>query len=609
MMTCLTSYALTPVFWGIAVIWALAAIILVATAIFQDFNGKRYFIASYAAILWWLFAVGMEVIATGMSCKVTWGMLAWPAIGVLPVVWSQFILAYIGRPTWDRTRMQRAVLTAIPAIIIVGALTNPTHHLLYADSTSLHSDGQHVDYVHGPLFYAAAVLLYPFVLYAMTAIASVFKTADRSIWSLLLVLFLITVSPLAANAGYILVGLTVFGQDPTPFMFGTGIVVFCWMLATNRTFDMENLGRRVLSDNSSEADMVIDAKHRLVGWNRAAAETFFPDGKTPDRLPEPIDAFIRGLTFNLESVDQTPVEVEERFYEPRANTIASPINPGKQQLGWSVTFVDVTENIQIRQKLEDALKEAAEANQQKDEFVSVVAHELRTPLTSLKGGLDLVASGRLGDIPEAAGHALGIARRNGERLARLIDNILITQKLEMEGLSLNSEPVDLVRLLKDAIEENRMFASERGLQLTSTEEGLSAIVFGDPSALRQVVDNLISNAIKFSQRGGVVEGLIALNGNKVTLSMRDYGVGIPEHLHERVFGRFDQLSEAGEEPKKGSGLGLYISRQLVEKMGGEISFESAKGQGTTFHLHFKLSDAEAANADQDVSDQKMVRAS
>ncbi|MHA6327085.1 sensor histidine kinase [Roseivivax sp. CAU 1753] len=609
MMTCLTSYELNTVFWGISVIWFLAAIVLVATTIFQDFDGKRYFIASYAAILWWLFAVGMEVIATGMSCKVTWGMLAWPAIGVLPVVWSQFVLAYIGRPTWDRTRIQGAFLTAIPAIILAGALTNPAHHLLYAESTTLHADGQHVEYVHGPLFYAAAALLYPFVLYAMTTILSAFKAADRRVWSILVVLLLITASPLAANAAYILVGLTVFGQDPTPFMFGTGIVIFCWMLATNRSLDMDSLGRRILSDNSSEADIVIDSKHRLVGWNRAAAEKFFPEGNTQELLPAPIAAYVNDLTLNLEKVDQTPIEVEERFYDPRANTIASPINPGKQKLGWSVTFVDVTENIRIRQKLEDALKEADDANQRKDEFVSVVAHELRTPLTSLKGGLDLVASGKLGEIPTAAGHTLGIARRNGDRLARLIDNILMTQKLEMEGLSLDSELVDLTRLLKDSIEENKMFASERGLLLTGAEDSLSATVFGDPSALRQVVDNLISNAIKFSHRGGLVEGTITLHGDQVRLSIRDYGVGIPEHLHGRVFGRFDQLSEAGEEPKKGSGLGLYISRQLIEKMGGDISFESTMGQGTTFHMQFQLSDAEAANADQDMSDQKLERAS
>ncbi len=599
MTTCLTSYTLIPVFWGIALAWVLAAIVLVVTAIFRDFNGKRYFVASYAAILWWLFAVGMEIIATGLSCKMAWGMSAWPAVATLPVVWSQFILAYIGRATWDRTGLQRAVLMAIPAFLTVAALTNPAHRLLYAEGTRLHADGLHVEYVHGPLLYVSAALLYPFVVYAVIAILSAFKVAQRRVWPLLAVLLLITASPLLANAAYVVAGITVFGQDPTSFMFGTGIVVFCWMLATNSTFDMDHLGRRVLSDNSSEADLVIDKEYRLVGWNRAAAQKFFPDGRTPGPLPEPIDAYIHGLTHKLEKTDRPLVEVDAHFYEPRPNTIESPINPGVTMLGWSVTFVDVTENIRIRRQLEDALNKAAHANQQKDEFVSVLAHELRTPLTSLKGGLDLVASGRLGEVPGSAAKALDIARRNGERLARLIDNILTTQKLEMEGLALNSEPVDLVRLLKESVEENRMFAAERGLRLTCPETDQSIEVFGDPSAMRQVVDNLMSNAIKFSPIGGVVEGTIVQQDGQARLSIRDHGPGIPDHLHGRVFGRFDQLSEAGGEAKKGSGLGLFISRQLVRKMGGTICFESRKEQGTTFHISFPVLHADTVGKDQE----------
>ncbi|HBB84705.1 MAG TPA: ATPase, partial [Sulfitobacter sp.] len=168
------------------------------------------------------------------------------------------------------------------------------------------------------------------------------------------------------------------------------------------------------------------------------------------------------------------------------------------------------------------------------------------------------------------------------------DNILLVQKLEVQALSLEWLPVDLPALLKESIEENRMYAHERGVRLDIGELGQPAVVLGDAFAIRQVVDNLVSNAVKFSNVGATVEGTLTTNNGRVRISIIDKGRGIPEGMEERVFGRFGQLDDDGQKSTQGSGLGLHISRQLARQMAGDLFYESEVGVGSTFHVEFGL---------------------
>ena len=187
---------------------------------------------------------------------------------------------------------------------------------------------------------------------------------------------------------------------------------------------------------------------------------------------------------------------------------------------------------------------------------------------------------------------LNIAHRNGVRLSRLVDNILLVQKIDINALILESKPVDLGHLLEESFEENKMFASTRGVRL-ALGNIMPAVIIGDAFAIRQIIDNLISNAIKFSNENGVVEGrLIALNG-QVRLSIKNSGRGIPEGMESQVFGRFEQVGNSGQSSTQGSGLGLHISKKLAKQMSGDIFYESQLGVGTTFHVEFELVDQQA----------------
>ncbi|MES2954736.1 MAG: PAS domain S-box protein, partial [Pseudomonadota bacterium] len=224
----------------------------------------------------------------------------------------------------------------------------------------------------------------------------------------------------------------------------------------------------------------------------------------------------------------------------------------------------------------------------KSEFVSTVSHELRTPLTSIRGSLGLVSGGIAGQLPDAAMKLIGIAKNNCERLIRLINDILDIEKIESGKMRLDLQPMALMPLLTQAIAANEGYglASQVSLTLLCDEPGLQVRVEAD--RLTQVLTNLLSNALKFSPPGGNVEVQVTRAGLGVRIEVRDHGPGIPEEFRTRIFQKFSQADSSDTRQKGGTGLGLNISRALVERMGGSIGFQSRVGEGTTFFFELPL---------------------
>jgi len=229
----------------------------------------------------------------------------------------------------------------------------------------------------------------------------------------------------------------------------------------------------------------------------------------------------------------------------------------------------------------------------KDAFVSTVSHELRTPLTSIAGSLGLLAGGAAGDLPERAARLIGIAHSNSQRLVRLINDILDVEKLDAGKLILTMSPLDLRDIAARAIDGVRGYVHQLGVNLR-LEDGASAPVRGDADRLIQVVTNLLSNAAKFSPVGGEVTVTVNPETRIARLSVADHGPGISEEFRARIFGKFAQADSTDTRAKGGTGLGLAIARDIAERHGGRLWFESAEGEGATFHLDLPLdlSDAE-----------------
>ncbi|MEX0280007.1 MAG: sensor histidine kinase [Arenibacterium sp.] len=221
----------------------------------------------------------------------------------------------------------------------------------------------------------------------------------------------------------------------------------------------------------------------------------------------------------------------------------------------------------------------------KSQFVAIVSHELRTPLTSIKGSLDLLNSGMLGPVPEKMESILGIAGKNSERLALLINDILDLQKIEAGEVNYRFAPVDMPEFVRDAVEANKSFADTMDIKLVADIDAAPDVLArGDERRLMQVMNNMISNAIKFSHKGGTVRVTFTLENERIRVSVIDQGIGIPEESRELVFGKFTQVDSSDQREVGGTGLGMNISLKIVEAHNGVIDYVSEYGRGTTFFM-------------------------
>ncbi len=220
----------------------------------------------------------------------------------------------------------------------------------------------------------------------------------------------------------------------------------------------------------------------------------------------------------------------------------------------------------------------------KDEFVSTVSHELRTPLTSISGSLGLLVGGGAGKLPSAAERLLTIAQANSQRLVRLLNDILDVEKIESGKVTFDLERIEVRPLVEQAIESIRGFAEGYGIPIQLEDGPASAEVYADSYRLMQVITNLLSNAIKFSPSGGKVVVEIEKAIDTVRISVCDHGHGIPEDFKRRVFEKFAQADTSDARQKGGTGLGLSIVKEIVTRLGGEVSFDDAPGGGTIFRV-------------------------
>ncbi|KAK0351690.1 hypothetical protein LTR94_023963 [Friedmanniomyces endolithicus] len=235
----------------------------------------------------------------------------------------------------------------------------------------------------------------------------------------------------------------------------------------------------------------------------------------------------------------------------------------------------------------------------KDAFVSTVSHELRTPLTSIAGSLGLVAAGAGGRLPEKAARLIDIAHANSRRLVRLINDILDVEKLEAGQLKMTLAPLDLRDVAARAVEGIQGYADQLGVGV-SLNDGPPAPVRGDGDRLIQVATNLLSNAVKFSPSGGEVRVTVNPETRIARLSVSDRGPGIADEFRSRIFGKFAQADSTDAREKGGTGLGLAIAKEIAERHGGRLWFESAEGEGATFHLDLPLDQADAAHDEEAV---------
>ncbi|WP_165937576.1 PhnD/SsuA/transferrin family substrate-binding protein [Antarcticimicrobium sediminis] len=300
----------------------------------------------------------------------------------------------------------------------------------------------------------------------------------------------------------------------------------------------------------------------------------FITGKDLETLELRRDALIEGaqrrITWEVMTKSGVPYEISMEYVEP-----------DQDEPRLIAIYRDITERKQ--------------AEKAKNEFISTVSHELRTPLTSMKGALGLALSGSIGEMSDPLHKMVSMASTNCDRLVVLINDILDLEKIEAGKMNFTMEPLNMAALVGAAIEANKFYAEKFGVALRCEIDNENGELFtlGDRNRLMQVMDNLMSNAAKFSVQGAeIIVGLRPHRG-ALRLTVRDFGSGIPKAAQATIFDKFTQADSTDTRSKGGTGLGLSIAKLIVEEHQGALLFVSEEGEGTEFIVDLPRLESEA----------------
>jgi signal transduction histidine kinase len=232
-----------------------------------------------------------------------------------------------------------------------------------------------------------------------------------------------------------------------------------------------------------------------------------------------------------------------------------------------------------------------EIDKEKDEFISMAAHELRAPLTAIKGYLSMIVEGDTGEISAKTRGFLADALAVNERLVRLVNNMLNVSRIEQGKLAFQMDNLHLARAARSAVDTFRAEAERKGLEFSvEIPEKISDVVYVDPDKIDEVIANLVSNAVKFTDKGFAKIALSNPREGIVRLEVVDSGPGISTEEQKKLFRKFYRV-ESTSGKTIGTGLGLYICRLLIEKFSGKIGLISDEEKGSTFWFELPLSKA------------------
>ena len=230
----------------------------------------------------------------------------------------------------------------------------------------------------------------------------------------------------------------------------------------------------------------------------------------------------------------------------------------------------------------------AEASRLKSEFVSIVSHQLRSPLTNLAWTLDLLMSGRVGGIQEKQVDYFRILKENTGRMKELVNDLLTVSRLETASLLIRKEEVVLEEIVEKVIKGFSVFARASNVEIFFQPQENLPKVFTDSSQLKVVIENLLDNAIRYIKEKGIVTIRLSKKGELVLFEIKDDGVGIPKGDQKSIFQKFFRSRNVLRGQTLGTGLGLYICKGIIEKLGGRIGFKSEEGKGSTFWFTLPL---------------------
>lgn len=578
----------------------VASLVPGATAIYawhrRTAMGAKMFALLMLTLTVWTLAYGIELACTTLDMMLFWIKVEYLGISTMPAIWFIFAIQYAHYESW-LTGRNIILLFIVPAITLILNWTNEFHYWYYS-YTGVDATGPFplLDINPGPWYLVHFVYFYLMILGGVILIWQVFNRSARLYRSQTGLILIGALVPWVVNVFY-LMGLRPFAHiDLTPFAFIiTGVAISSGMFRF-QLLDVVPVARSKVVESMSDAMVVLDNQDRVIDLNPAAYQ--FINKEIPAPIGQPAETVLAPwpkLMAHSSDISETRLElILEQGSTRHFDLQITPVHDGQGRLtGRLLVWHDITTRKQTEVVLQQAKEAAEAANYAKSAFLTTMSHELRTPLNAIIGFAQLM--NHSASLPPEHRDYTAIITRSGEHLLNLVNDILDMSKIEAGQIMLNPKLFDLYHLLAQIEDIFRLRASGKGLYLlVEIMPDVPRNVQTDEGKLRQVLINLVGNAIKFTERGGIMLR-VELKGQAITpnstfwlhFSITDTGPGIAPTEIKTIFEPFGQ-TELGRYTEQGAGLGLTISRKFVQLMGGEITVASEIGQGSTFSFSIQV---------------------
>jgi PAS domain S-box-containing protein len=569
-----------------------------ALAAFALYGRLRRGVAGAPAFVWlalavaeWVLTYALELGTGNMARKILYSQLQYLGIASVPLAWLAFTLQYTGRGAW-LTRRKLALLLIEPLIALTLVFTNTAHGLIWS-SIGTAGEFMPLPVEHGSWFWVHVAFAYVLMLLGSILLVQAI-VRSRPVYRRQAVALLVgAAAPWLGNALYIFRQNPLHPLDLTPAGFAVTALAVGWALFRYRLLDLVPVAHSAIVAGLRDAIIVLDARNRVLDLNPTAERIL--NQRAARALGQPVEQLLADqpdLVAACRGVADAPMEITlgeaqaPRSYEVQ---IVSLPSRNSDSAGRLVLLHDVTERKQAEAALQAAKETAESATRAKSQFLATMSHEIRTPMNGVIGMTGLLLQTSL-DVQQR--EFVETIRTSGNALLEVINDILDFSRIEADRLELEHAAFDLRGCLEEVLSLVALKAAEKRLDLAyNIDPQVPISLVGDRGRLRQILINLLDNAIKFTDSGEVVVSVgsqPATDGNlqsaicNLQFSVRDTGIGIPQDRLDRLFKSFSQIDTAARRANSGSGLGLAISKRLSELMGGTMWVESEEGHGSTF---------------------------
>ncbi len=524
----------------------------------------------------WIICDGLRQLTASPDLENVLNRLAYLGIAPVPLFWLTFAFDYSGRERLLRRLLP--LLLAVSALTVALAWTNSLHHLIWRSYELTRVNGLlTMKASYGPCFWVFWVYTEACLAVGSYLLLGVSMRTFREYRGQALSVLIGVAIPWVVNIKYVLRIPPLADFDWSPISFAFSGVFLSYSVIRHRLFDLIPVAFDHVVHGMRDGVVVADALGRIVEWNPAAAGQF-----SLTRAGVPLGEAIPAMAGSTGAEeDSRQIAAGQQFYSVSSRTIDS-----SRHGGCVYVFHDITSQLATEQMLRELKEKAEAASAAKSEFLAMMTHELRTPLNAVIGTADLLGETA---ADEEQREGLDTIRKAGETLLSLVNDILDLSKLEALEVQLVDEVYGLRSVLADSLEMVSEAARRKTLSLEiQIASEVPDRLLGDSSRLKQILLNLLGNAVKFTERGGILLRVDCDEPETLRISVQDTGQGIAEHKLGILFQPFVQADVSRTRRHEGTGLGLVISKRLVERMGGTVMVTSVEGVGSTFLIRIPL---------------------